>query len=295
MIELNSIRRPQGAAEAAAAAPMRSLRAGGVGGASEVSRAERALLVKGKRAEPLVRAVGPRRAAETVIGIDERTRILETETNPWRMICALRMHSPFGSAIGTGWFAGPKTLVTAGHCVYDESFFGGWATEIEVSPGRSGDEFPFRTLKSQSFSTVDRWVRDADPDFDIGCIQLDKPIGEEVGWFAVGALTGPELETYLVNVSGYPGDRGEGTQQYHHANRIRQVTARRIFYDVDTFGGQSGAPAWIYESEEAEPLVVGIHAYGTGATPPSFGITANSAPRIIPEVLEQIGEWVDEA
>ena len=35
-----------------------------------------------------------------------------------------------------------------------------------------------------------------------------------------------------------------------------------------------------------------IHAYGTGGTPAGFGITANSAPRIIPEVLDQIEAWI---
>jgi hypothetical protein len=46
---------------------------------------------------------------ETVIGRDERVRILDTELPPWRMMCALRMRGPGGAgAIGTGWFIGPR-------------------------------------------------------------------------------------------------------------------------------------------------------------------------------------------
>jgi V8-like Glu-specific endopeptidase len=94
-------------------------------------------------------------------------------------------------------------------------------------------------------------------------------------------------------VAGYPADRGAGVEQYHGRNRILRVSDRRLFYEVDTYGGQSGAPVWIHENDDATPLAVGVHAYGIGGTPTNFGITANSAPRIIPEVLDKLTEWVE--
>jgi V8-like Glu-specific endopeptidase len=72
------------------------------------------------------------------------------------------------------------------------------------------------------------------------------------------------------------------------------VTDRRLFYEVDTFGGQSGAPVWVQADDGAPPVAVGIHAYGTGGTPSNLGVVANSAPRIIPEVLEQLKAWVEQ-
>jgi V8-like Glu-specific endopeptidase len=146
-------------------------------------------------------------------------------------------------------------------------------------------------VASAKFTSIDKWVTSEDPDFDIGCIHLSEPLGERVGWFAVGTLSPAELEGYLVNVSGYPGDRGMGAEQYHHKNRVLRVTERRVFYDVDTFGGQSGAPVWIHETENSPPIAIGIHAYGVDAAPGA--LQANSAPRIIPEVLEQIRKWVE--
>ncbi len=298
MIELLSVSKPQPAAavfesmRAAEAVPQRALTPGRPGsGAREVSRSLKFLAAKGKTGPLRERAV--RGGLESIIGpTDDRVRVLDTDLAPWRMVCALRMRGQSGAgAIGTGWFVGPKTLLTAGHCVHSTQFFGGWASRIEVSPGRNGGEFPFRTVRSTRFSSVNRWVEAADPDFDIGCIHLDDPLGDEVGWFSVGALSPEELEGFLVNVSGYPGDRGGGTEQYHHRNRILRVTERRLFYDVDTFGGQSGAPVWIHETDTAPPLAVGIHAYGVGGS--ADGLEANSAPRIIPGVLDQIRTWVE--
>jgi V8-like Glu-specific endopeptidase len=286
------VRSPLEALAAPELAPQRDETPGSAGKPDEKSRSLRLLVVKGRSA-PLPRASTPHGALESIIGpTDDRVRILDTELAPWRMICALRMRGPSGAgAIGTGWFVGPKTIVTAGHCVYSTQFFGGWASTIEASPGRNGTEFPFGTLKSSRFSSVDRWVEHEDPDFDIGCIHLSEAPGEDVGWFAVGALPPAELEGFQVNVSGYPADRSMGAEQYHHKNRVLRVTERRVFYDVDTFGGQSGAPVWIHETEDAPPLAIGIHAYGIGGS--TDDLQANSAPRIIPEVLAQIRSWVE--
>jgi hypothetical protein len=85
-------------------------------------------------------------------------------------------------------------------------------------------------------------VNGEDADFDIGCIHLDEPLGLQVGWFAVAALPSERLESFLVNVSGYPEDRGGGAEQYLGRNRVLEVSERRLFYEVDTYGGQSGAP-----------------------------------------------------
>lgn len=56
---------------------------------------------------------------ETVIGTDERIRITDTEKYPWRVSASLLITAADNSQwIGTGWFISPRTLVTAGHCVY---------------------------------------------------------------------------------------------------------------------------------------------------------------------------------
>ena len=157
---------------------------------------------------------------------------------------------------------------------------GGWADEIEVRPGRDENEEPFSKTTATHFATVDSWIYDRDPDFDYGVIHLDEDLGEQTGWFGFSSKGDLALSDSLVNISGYPADKNFGRQQWHHANRVLRPEANRIFYDVDTYGGQSGSPVWIYEDESDVPVVIGIHAYGVGGTPTSFQITANSGPRI---------------
>jgi len=282
-----------GLESAVAEAPAKT-RAGAAGSvASSDSLSAELLLVKGK-GDPisLPAPIGMRSILESIIGKDDRTRILDTETNPWRRICALRISAPTGVLVGTGWLAGPRTVMTAGHCVHHPQM-SGWATSIEVSPARNGAHQP-RVLSSTRFSTVDVWVNGNDPDFDIAAIHLDEPVGDELGWFGVSSMPTSALTGFMVNISGYPADRGNGTEQWFNRNRVLRVSDRRVFYDVDTFGGHSGAPVFVYEEEGAEPRVVAIHAYGIGGTPSDFGITANSGVRIIPEVFDQIAAWVEQ-
>jgi V8-like Glu-specific endopeptidase len=98
----------------------------------ETSLAEQHIVVRGRRS-----------ALESVIGdVDDRTRILETKLTPWRQICALDIEGKNGARfIGTGWLAGPRTVVTAGHCVHHPDL-GGWAERITVSPARGGGGHP---------------------------------------------------------------------------------------------------------------------------------------------------------
>ena len=52
-------------------------------------------------------------------GPDDRVQITRTQNYPWRVHCSLRIVAADNSLwIGTGWFVGPRLLVTAGHVVY---------------------------------------------------------------------------------------------------------------------------------------------------------------------------------
>ena len=241
---------------------------------------------------PGPRAPNPVTGLETVIGHDERQRVPDAGGDPWKRICQLDLIGARGTFKGTGWLAGPATIITAGHCVHYPAFFNGWADRIVVAAGRTGDSFPFGTMEATHFSTLNVWVEGQAADHDIAAIHLSEPLGDRTGIFPIRQLADADLVGRMVNVSGYPTDKELAKAQYHHANRIMAVTPRRLFYDIDTVSGQSGAPVWAQDTADSPPVVVGLHAYGVPGTPIDLHITANSAPRFDDAVLAILRDWV---
>lgn len=225
------------------------------------------------------------RAAETVIGSDDRTRVLHSHEFPWRMIVALRIEMA-GSVVrhGTGFLVGPSTLLTAGHCVY-EPRSGGWAERVEIRAGLSGSREPFGSITSKSLSTSLGWVDLQDHRYDYAFVELDEPLGERTGWFSLGVLPAAEIYGSDVNVCGYPSDVNRDTwHQWHCGGRTGLVDGQKLYYDADTFGGTSGGPVWIARADGSQ-VVVGVHAYGTRLSEMLLS-PHNSATRVIPHILD---------
>lgn len=229
---------------------------------------------------------------------DGRERVFDTDQYPYSAIAALEITTADGKLYsGTGWFVSPRTLITAGHCVFVHNAkspgTNGWVRSIRVIPGRNGTgggkTEPFGAVTSTRFLTVKQWRDDADPEFDYGAIILPEgasPNGAKVGMLGLAVYNDAALTALNLNVAGYPGDK-EGTEAqtlWFDAKKTRFVTPRKVFYDVDTFGGQSGAPVFVVQGQNRR--VVAVHAYGTSAK-----ATSNSGTRITSDVLKRIQGW----
>lgn len=224
--------------------------------------------------------------AETVHGPDDRVKINNTSAYPWRANASLLITAADNSMwIGTGWFIGPRTLITAGHVVNirGSGVAGrdGWVRRIQVMPGRNGASLPYGTVTSTSFRSVSGWTgSNGDENFDYGAIILPVNTGITTGWFGFGNYTDAELLASVGNISGYPGDKPSGTQWYD-ARRIASVNSRKVYYDIDTAGGQSGSA--VYRIVNGSRYAFAIHAYGGGST--------NSGTRINSAVFNNLVAW----
>lgn len=236
-------------------------------------------------AEKTIEAFNKELTTESVIGRDDRIKIRNTRAYPFRAICSLLIEAKTGRKyIGTGWFISPRTVVTAGHCLYLHNQ-GGWAKSITVMPGRNGNTLPYGSAKATRFRSVKGWTADRNQNFDYGAIILpaDKRLGARTGWFGFANLNDSTLKSKHVNISGYPGDKPRGEQHYHHRN-VASVNSRKVRYTIDTFGGQSGSPVFYINGELGARYAVGIHAYGlSGGT--------NSATRIVKPVFDNLVTW----
>jgi V8-like Glu-specific endopeptidase len=214
---------------------------------------------------------------EVIVDQDDREQVTDTTAFPFRCICSLTITAQDGSKwIGTGWLAGPSTVVTAGHCVFLHGS-GGWPARIDVFPARNGPNKPY-AFTSTSFRSVKGWTRDQKPANDYGAIILPQPA--VVGFFGYKVMTDEELSGRVVSVYGYPSDKEPGTL-WGHYRQLTQILPRQLVYNIATIGGQSGAPVWDKDGEDR--FVVGIHNYGD--------VSGNSATRITAAVYDNIDAW----
>jgi glutamyl endopeptidase len=220
---------------------------------------------------------------ETVYGTDDRRRIDNTRVTPFAKICYLTIVAADNSRwIGTGWFAKPNLVITAGHCLYIHDR-GGWVKSVTVIPGSDGNNRPFgqQEVSTRFLRSTQGWVGQKSMAYDYGAIILPtipgrQPLGSSVGTFGYGSFSTQELASFNVNISGYPGDKEAGTQWYD-GKRLKQVLDLQLQYEIDTYGGQSGAPVWIKNEQRT---VVGIHNYG-----------GNYATRLTSDVMANIDRW----
>lgn len=222
-------------------------------------------------------------AAETVHGFDDRVQINNTGDYPWRAQASLFMTAADGSGwIGSGTFIGPRTVLTAGHCVFikNSGVAGrdGWMRSIQVMPGRNGGTLPFGSKTSSTFRSVTGWTQSGDQEYDYGVIIL--PASFNNGWFGFINLGDGDLINTIGNIAGYPGDQPAGTLWFA-SRKIAAIGPRKVHYDIDTAGGQSGSGVYRFLNNQRH--VFGVHAYG--------GATTNSGTRINGEVFNNLNSW----
>ncbi len=235
----------------------------------------------------ILRKHGPELMAEAIPAGDTRRKVADTEDTtafPWRCLCRLDILASDGTRwLGTGWFASPTLIVTAGHCVYLKDA-GGWADHITVVPAANDGSAPYGSFDSSDLHTTDLFMN-GNPDdpntqaHDYGAIVL--PQAQSLGFFGYGVYSDAELSSALVNVYGYPGDKDNGSALWGVTRNLYKVAAKQIFYNLATWGGQSGCPVFIKVGDDR--TAVGIHNYG--------GDPANYATRITDSVYDDLEAW----
>ncbi|HJW92883.1 MAG TPA: trypsin-like serine protease [Thermoanaerobaculia bacterium] len=191
-----------------------------------------------------------------VIGRDTRVRVLDTTVEPFRYICNLEYN---GRPLCSGTLIGPRTVLTAGHCVS-----GFDAKKMRIIPGRNGTLEPLPATRATTVIPYPRYAPATET--DIGIIHLADPIGSTVGhWKSIlsGALPLPP-DRLPVNISGYPGDKpGGGTFQWRSFNLAMRRIGRMLHHLADSYPGHSGSPVWVRRDPSlGGRILIAVHVAG---------------------------------
>lgn len=258
----------------------------GVGLVDVVSSTRGALSVAVTGEESGGRPFDPGGQAESVIGDDGRTWLRDRTTEyPNAAIGRLDFRQRGASYWCTATLIDADTALTAGHCVHEggSAAADGWSTRVRFSPGIHGNTAPFGSCGATELLTVGAWYRTGSEYQDLGLVQLDCEVGATVGWFGYRAVPGARgLLGVGVQVRGYPGDMVWGSL-WTMADRIRVSQARMVFYQADTYGGQSGAPVFNGRgcNGVTGPCILAVHAYGVHGSGPHG--ENNHGPRLTAE------------
>lgn len=181
----------------------------------------------------------------SIIGTDDRSEITATTAFPNRAI--VRILNSLGQCSGS--LVAADLVLTAGHCVHKS----GWATNYRVSPGQNGTSSPYGTCGVTQQWAGSTWTTVRDMRQDWGLLKLDCTVGTTTGWFG-SSCRSSSIEGVEVTVRGYPGDKL--STMWSSSGPIAKSDANRIYYDIDTFGGQSGSPVFT-----AENVIQGVHTH----------------------------------
>jgi glutamyl endopeptidase len=241
----------------------------------------------------------------TLLSTDTRVRVTPTSSAPWQYIARILFSYPNGTwKICTGFFIGPYTVATAGHCVHDMTRVtpggvNGWATDAIVYPGYDAGAEPFaRGLPYQLYSTKG-WTERQDPLYDYGAIYLTAPLGDTVGYFNFGYFSDSYLSTFFSSgvaaIAGYPLDKdavcpggNPAGCLWTDSGPVTSMTSTILNYSISTDNaGQDGAPIWINDSGNL--YAVGVNLFSAGDPLCSTG--KNCGLRITSDVAANFMTW----
>jgi V8-like Glu-specific endopeptidase len=196
--------------------------------------------------------------AAVIFGNDNRSRVADTTKFPWSAIGQVVADYGDELHVGTGALIGNKTVLTAGHVIYDD--LRGWPDSIMFIPGRNDSIVPFGRAHAIDWVVPDEWIA-GNGDYDIGLIVLDREVGRQTGYLQLAIKPDSFFASQALESAGYPSDLpssqvNKGDAMYSVTGPSIGIDGKMILERITTEHGQSGAPVWFMSG--GSPAVVGV-------------------------------------
>ena len=223
-----------------------------------------------------------------------RTQVDDPENSAFRPVGYMMLQDGDGTlTVGTGTMISPQCILTAAHNLWWDAQ-NRYIDALRFIPSRSGAQEPFGSVlvpDNDDFWVPDEW-KDKDQPFgdrqkyDYGTIRLEAAL-EGPGVLDMKAATEAELQAAACSVTGYPGDKPEGTM-WTAEGQLQDIDDHNISYRMDTADGESGGPVTaVFDGAAA---IVGVHSGANNQNP--VNATANLAVRLNEGVIARIQQQI---
>jgi glutamyl endopeptidase len=186
-----------------------------------------------------------------IIGSDNRTRVNPTDAGPYCNTVYVQSTFSNGSTIiGSGFMLGPSSIVTAGHCVYNNNSL---ATSVTVIPARNGSINPYGSATSTSITVSPQYITGGSTSHDWAIVENDSALGNQTGWLGLRWQTATYNDTYVYN-TGYPtpsttpGQTAGQSYMFLGSGYVESSSTNILNGDWDATSGNSGGPVFAYYS-----------------------------------------------
>lgn len=241
-------------------------------------------------------------APENVFGTNDLHPVQSTTTFPNRAIGLLALTKttePFGGGTRyyeqcTAFMVGPRTALTAAHCLVDERSNNNlgyqWAYSATFSAGAHGfANEPYGRCDVIQMGVLPTYLSGDnafDSKTDLGAIRLDCRVGRRTGTLGWWAL---DFEDEDAIIRGYPG--GGEELQYTARGPVTDTRPQEISHTIDTLQGNSGSPLFNnVDPDGSGPYPRGVYAFGVQA---AGGLFRNYASRISTSRYIWVNRWND--
>ncbi|MBI4922699.1 MAG: serine protease [Devosia nanyangense] len=178
---------------------------------------------------------------------DDRVQITDSSGYPTAVIGWLWAQDQKGDwSTCTATLIGPKTVITAAHCVYDHDT-GGWVQAMSFLPGMTDAESaPFGQFDWANINILKGFIDNYDGTnygsvmpWDLAEIELAEAAGDQLGWLGFRV---DDASDFKAEIIGYPGDKPDGTMWDVKCDIPAANFGDQIFWhNCDTYAGSSGS------------------------------------------------------